>query len=495
MSILSTHDAPVKSVPQPRWTWLASAVLGIAALLLWWPAIETPFWGDDYYFLQAAYQAHTAGTSWLSALLPQTPEKFWRPLGEHTWWRLMLVTTGADAKQIHLANLALLALASSSVGVLAWVMARMSQWPQAVGTGVLAATIYGSWALHLLPVHWAAAANNSMLVLFTALALAAWVPLLHDRLLVRTRAALWAAVLVCFCAALLSKESAALTPVLMLCLHGFVRAGACASGSRRLPTDAIALWLVSIAVLALWVWLRHHYTSQMDENYALRLGSNVLKNSVAMLAWLLNVPREALRMLATGQLALGAGWAAIVAVPVLVLWLLAIRRARCNVSWRQWTCMGLFVLIAYSPYLLLTWNSYAYYAAVAAVLPTIVLARCLAGRPLAVLGAALLVLSSTLAVHGSRQLDHPGVIGRAYWAEATLEQIKHSHQQQAMTAPVWVQAADAQRFYAIGASGLQWRLGLPSGSVHVVQQCPADAKHCLVIDADGQWHRRDLGAP
>jgi len=54
--------------------------------------------------------------------------------------------------------------------------------------------------------------------------------------------------------------------------------------------------------------------------------------------------------------------------------------------------------------------------------------------------------------------------------------------------PLHVSVADEQRFYAIGAWGLAWRLGIPLQSIGIARECPATGP-CLVIDDQGvvQW--------
>ena len=74
--------------------------------------------------------------------------------------------------------------------------------------------------MHLLPVHWVAAANTALLTLFTTLALAAWVSARDARGI--GRVALLTSVPVLLALALLCKESAALTPGLMLVVAAFV---------------------------------------------------------------------------------------------------------------------------------------------------------------------------------------------------------------------------------------------------------------------------------
>ena len=101
--------------------------------------------------------------------------------------------------------------------------------------------------------------------------------------------------------------------------------------------------------------------------------------------------------------------------------------------------------------------------------------------PRAPVVAALIAVSSWIAVEGTRRLDHPGLIGRARWAEATLQALER---QPPPALPLHVSVADEQRFYAIGAWGLAWRLGIPLQSIGIARECPTTGP-CLVIDDQG----------
>lgn len=450
---------------------VASAVLVAAALLVWLPAIGTPFWGDDYVYLSAARAANEGGLPWIATFWPEQPPAFWRPLSQEAWWRVVDAGLADDARLAHLVLLAMHALASVAVGLLAWTLARSCRWTPASTIGVLAAGVYGVLALHLLPVHWVAAANSPLLVLFTSLAMAAWLAAgLSDG---PSRAALATGVPLLTAAALLSKESAVLTPLLLVVLAAF-------AGREPRAAQRKAFAACILVVLA-WLALRTQVVAPPAPQYAYGFGANLPRNAASMAAWLFNVPREALRMLATGEVALGLAWAAAVAAPVVVAVLLGCREALGRLSRRQWLLLPVFVVLAYAPYLPLAWNSYAYYAAVAAVLPAIVLARLLAGRRRAVTACVLLSLSSWLAVEGTRLADHPGLIGRARWAESVLATLES----RPPAAPVHLQVDDAQRFYAIGAHGVAWRTGLPMGDIHPVADCGAVPGTCLRFAADG----------
>lgn len=451
---------------------LALGILLAAMPLLWLPAAWTPFWGDDYHYLSGAHLANEAGTPWLTTFWPEQPLYFWRPLSQEAWWRVVEGVLGGDVRLAHAALLVFHALAAIAVGLLARTLARACAWRDAGTIAALAAMLYGVLALHLLPVHWVAAANSPLLVLFSALAMAAW--LAAGQAAGARQALLAVATPPLLALALLSKESAVLAPVLMVVLSIFA--------GRRPGRAQVLAWVACLAVAAGWLALRARATGAPAPEYAYAFGGNLVRNTASLCAWLLNVPREALRMLATGATAAGAAWAAAAALPVLVGLGLAVRGGVSRLAPRQWLLLPVAVGIAYAPYLPLQWNSYAYYAAVAAIVPAIALARLLAGRRVAPVVALLLAVSSAIAVEGTRRLDHPGLLGRARWAESTLRELER----QSPRPPLSVVVEDEQRFYAIGGAGLAWRLGLAPGDVRRVAACPQEGA-CLQVRADASW--------
>jgi hypothetical protein len=214
------------------------------------------------------------------------------------------------------------------------------------------------------------------------------------------------------------------------------------------------------------------------------LGENLVRNGLSLLAWLLNVPREALRLTVSGDVGRGLLWAAAAAIPMAAAWVLATGVLRQLLNRRQVLTTIAFVAVAYAPYFPLAWNTYAYYAAIAAILPCLLLGAGLTGSRSEITGVLLIALSSWIAVQGTRWLDHPGLIGRARWAETTVQELAA----QDIGGKLLVLATEPQRFYAIGLAGLAWRLGLEPAAVRLVEECPAGTAGCLIIDSDGHWH-------
>ncbi|MDQ6701876.1 MAG: hypothetical protein M3Z96_01610, partial [Pseudomonadota bacterium] len=207
------------------------------------------------------------------------------------------------------------------------------------------------------------------------------------------------------------------------------------------------------------------------------------RNAASLAAWLLNVPREALRMIVTGSWQTGVLWALSAAVPAAAFLYLAggsgINRAR----WRQAAPAALFVIVGYGPYFFLARQSYEYYAQVSMVLPAVLLARGLMLSDRANVAAVFLAISSIVAVEGSRWIEYPGLIDRARWAETQLSAIAAMN----VSPPLYVRVNNVHRFYAVGVSGLAWRLGLSESDIAIVDKCPVSGRLLEDRRADLGW--------
>ncbi|WP_337245056.1 hypothetical protein [Luteimonas sp. gir] len=455
---------------------LAALLLLLSASAMWWPALRTPLWGDDYVFLHAARVTNALGAPWWSDFWPTSPPRFWRPLSQEGYWRWVDAFLGGRSRAVHGVSLGLHALATLAVALFAFRLARACQWQRSLTVAALSGAVHGTLTMHLLPVHWASAANNALLTLFTMLLMSAWAATIH--MSGRRRYMLYASLPIWLGLALLSKESAALSPALMVLVRLFV--------STRLPDrHEIVAWAACVCVVLVWLLLRERFTENTDASYAMGLGGHVFRNAAAFGAWMLNVPREALRMAVEGERLRGAAWIAATSLPMLTAWCIAVWRGHLLLRKWQWLCITAFAVTAYAPYFLFAWNSYEYYAAIAVILPVIALARCLARSRAALLVAGLISASSWIAVEGTRQLEHPGLIGRAHEAETLLLAL----QMQGVSGPFNVSVVDSQRFYAIGQMGLAWRLGLSPEQIQVGGDCPAIG-HCLEFSLDGRWRWR-----
>lgn len=456
--------------PRHRVLGAALALLAAALLALWVPALSTPFWGDDYLFLQGAFASRVAGEPWWLPFWPDTRYQFWRPLGHEMYWRFVEGVLGGDARAAHAASLALWLVACASVGLFACALADALRWQRPRWTGVLAGAVYATWAIHFTPVHWTSSADSLFIVLWCALALAAW---LHaPRSTQPARIALCIAIPVLQALALFSKESAVLLPMLMLCMTAF------AWRAIRPGRAELLAWTASAALVFAWLALRARFVLPSPPQYELAFEDNVVRNAASLVAWFFNVPREALRMTVQGAFAVGTSWALGSALSMTAFIYLATTRLARRVTGHQALAVAAFVVIAYGPYFLLAWQSYEYYAQVAMILPAVLFGYGLALSTRAPTAALLLAVSSYIAVEGSRTAEYPGLIGRARWAEEQLASITDGYEAtlpRGSVGPVLVNVVNAHRFHAIGRSGLAWRLGLSDDDVRVVNGCDSES--------------------
>lgn len=177
----------------PRWTlppWGGLALLLLAALWIYLPAIRTPFFADDYLFLEQARHR-----SLIEALTSADPlGNFFRPVGRQLYFWLVAHASGESPQAFHAVNLGLFLL----LLVLLFAVTRRVAGGRAavLATAVLALSYTAD-----VPVRWAAGSQE---LLGVAGALAAI--LLH----LSGRRALAAVALL---AGALSKETVLITPL------------------------------------------------------------------------------------------------------------------------------------------------------------------------------------------------------------------------------------------------------------------------------------------
>lgn len=432
---------------------LAWSLLVCSALFLFWsPLLLTPFWQDDYMLLYFAREAQAAGEPWYSSFNPRNLSIFWRPFSEGVYWRLLENRLGADPTAAHLISLGVLAASALAVGWLAAAIARLIvPGANAAPGGLLAAFLYGIHGTNFIPAAWATAIHTPLAVLFSALALRVWIANLRPPgggaagpglLLVP----------VFFLLALFSKESALLAAALGLLVTFW-------AWPRYRPTTGGWWVMVFSALLAVaWLLIRHHVTVSPTDAYEMHIGTNVLRNSVSMLLFLFNVPREALRFVLQEQSLTAALWgAACLLLQALAVWLL-VRTGAHRLTGKGIGILTLFFLVACAPYFALSWNSYAYYITLGLIVWPIVIV--VSGVPAKTKAAAVAaaLLSSALALGGNMTLDYPSLLGRAKWAHAQLPIIEA-----ALPTPpkrLYVQAENHHKYMGIGPYGLAYALGM-----------------------------------
>lgn len=451
----------------PRSIYFLPLLLISFALLLYLPSLFTPFWGDDYVFLQQARTSRLNAESWWLAFYSPSELGFWRPLSMDTYFRWIETYLGANVFYAHVANFFLWILASAGVGFFSWAFAGAMKWKSRNWLALMAAAVYGIHSAHFLPVHWIAAVNSSILVLWASIALGVWVLAPQSNFPIRVF--LCVSLPVIQLLALLSKESSILIPFLLLAVSSF------GWHHFKISRWEISAWIMCMITCAVWFCFYRKLSGSHPDGYGLKAGINVIRNFLSLSAWLLNVPREALRLMLTGREFVGLLWAAVVAIPMLGFIYLSVLKLKLSIL--QCSAVLIFVVLAYGPYFLLAGQSYEYYAAVALIFPVVIIAYGLQTSEKKMLAVILLLISSALSIQISRMLDYPSLLGRAEWGEKQLQRLESG----AVTNPVLVHLNNPHRFYAIGTAGLSWRLGVPFSNVYVVDHCD-DQQKTLVDD-------------
>jgi hypothetical protein len=101
---------------------------------------------------------------------------------------------------------------------------------------------------------------------------------------------------------------------------------------------------------------------------------------------------------------------------------------------------------------------------------------------------ALLVLSSFIAVEGSRWIGYPGLIGRARTGEEQLAKLVARDilepADPEVSAPLLISVSNPHEFYAVGRAGLAWRLALHQRDIAIVDECSSSGEMLLFQDGD-----------
>ncbi len=445
------------------------------ALALWLPSLFIPFWGDDYYFLTQAREAQLAGDSWWQPFFSESATGFWRPLSMDTGWRFVEQVLAGNLLYAHLYSWFLCLLSSGAVAIFAYQLARAMEWPQAKLIGLLTAAMHAVHVASYLPLHWVAAMNSPTLVFFLCITLSVWISL--PRLTGGVRLLALVSLPLLQLLALFSKEAAILIPALVGALAIFLR-----DKQRYTRTDKL-VWALCVLICLIWLYFYKQFTPHRDSAYGITLGENLVVNSLSFIAWIFNVPREALRLIVTDSPLKGVTWALACFIPMAILYAASYLKLAREIKWHQWLALAAFMVLAYGPYFVLADQAYEYYAAVAIVIPLLLVARALSATNHLAMGLILMGLASTIAVQGTRSAEYPAVISRAIWAENQLQWLSEQH----IELPLVVSINNPHQFAAIGVPGLVWRLNIPREQILLANDCIENTKRRLQQNSAGNF--------
>lgn len=454
----------------------------VASLFLWVPAINAPFWQDDYFYIFNANIAIGANEPFWASLWPQNaPNSWnWRPLSQEMYWRFVMAGLNADPKLAHLFNVLLLYCAASSFGLFSYAYSRLAKWPEPTWIAILCAGLYAVAQFNFMPVYWVSAANGSILAALTFLALLTFLRF-EQADSAWQRAQLGMVLLVISVISLLVKESAVLLPG--LCFLVWASLGYRWNYRRAL----LGLLLAFVVATGVWWGLRSSFVLPTPPEYGLRFSFNVIRNLVAQVAWIINIPRESIRLVSVGQFGLAFLWIAVTAIPVLLALFYVFSSSKFLFGKRKVLLALLFAVMAYSPYYFFGWNSYEYYASISAGILIVLFSRGIFSARYPLLPVLLVVFSSFIGVVGNQVVGYPALIARAQWAEETLSGLEKVN----IKLPLVVSVSDEHRFSAIRLEGLVWRLRIPADQVAFDSECSAKFSQRLEVNNIGGVYLED----
>jgi len=430
----------------------------IFTMVTWVPAIFIPLWGDDYFFLQQAKHARLNNLSWMLPFYSESETGFWRPLSMDVPWRIIETYLHGNSIVAHAFSLLLWFISVIFVYLLALKISNTLNWNNSKTISLVAAALYSFSAVHYLVLHWVSAINSSILVIFICLPLIFWVSIINGK---SSKFILYLLMPFLQILALFCKESAILLPALMLCISLFT--------NKKLNSEQLLTCGVCIITCVIWFYFFNQLTHHRDNSYEIKFGVNIIQNSVALVAWMLNIPREAIRLILIGQVITALVWLTPIVILMITFLYFVFDGARKFLSKFQLLAILGFIFFGYAPYFLLSHQSYEYYAAIAIILPIIGVARSLTIANRTYIGLLVFAIASFVSIQGSRMLDYPGLIGRAYWAETQLASL----QSRQITTPLVICINNEHQFYAIGIKGLAWRLGIDEDQIVLSERCDA----------------------
>jgi len=239
---------------QPAHVWLVALGLGAAVFAAYAPALDAGFvnW-DDLAGIVDNPKVQGLGAENLRWMFSETYLGPWQPL---SWLSLALnhAAAGLDPAAFHATNLALHALASLALFLLAWrlfgaVGALAESYPARFGAALLAALLFAVHPLRCESVCWVTERRDVLSAPFVFLALYVWLgaPAREAGGLARRQLG----ALALFALALMSKATVVVAPVWMLAVDLWPRQRLARLGWRRLLLEKSGFVLLAAAASAM----------------------------------------------------------------------------------------------------------------------------------------------------------------------------------------------------------------------------------------------------
>ena len=454
-----TGMAPMRAIV------FAWGLVVFSLLVLWMQGVYIPFWGDDYNGLFNAEQSRLTGEPWFQGIWPDRKDPVWRPLGEDIYWRFIEGVLGGNPVSAHVSNLLLLVCMFFSVKWFATAFSGQEQEEQSSTGGLAAGFFFTVHACHFLPIAWVSAANSLIATTLVALSMGCWFKSFSCTGFFQVTS-LGGCILACMLA-LLSREIASTLPLILIILSLAHR-----PRLRFRHVHWITLAVIGGLVFA-WLVLRRHVTEGVMPGYEFEFGLNTLRNAVSLLAFFLNVPREALRFVVEQQSLAAVLWGLLcLLLQGAAVWNLY-RGARLQMDRRRLLLLFLFFIVSCGPYFLLAWNSYAYYISVGLLAFAVLSALAIGDRNRLIKAALLALASSALSTIGNHALDYPSLLGRAEWSERQLRILEEQRNNLQVSGkqPLHVVVDNEHLFSGISSAGLAYRLGVPISQIVVKTSC------------------------
>lgn len=460
-------------------------------ILFWSQTLSVPYWQDDYGYLLDAQKARLEHKPLYESFFPEAKVMFWRPLGQETYWRFVETILGGKARAAHAANIVLLVLSAAAVGwFVSTLIGRLVPGKESMAAGLVSAFLYGIHSSHFLPAAWTAAANDSIAVLFSALALRFWIVVSASN----NRKGMIAAplVIIFFIMALLSRDIAFVLPALGLMLSFWLLP------RYKLSLTAWVTGLSCIVLALIWLRFRHQFTMPPISAYEFRFGANIIRNALCLVMFFFNTPFEALRFFFFVRPSFGmALWGCLCFVLQVSSFGMLLPGVREQLGGKGSIILGAFFVIGCAPFFLLNVNCYPYYLSIGLFVYAIIAGLAVSRGRLLPAVLVLAVLSSTVSTLGNYFLDSPSHIGRAMWAERQLVRLEamRDMQPQLFFMPLSVLVEDDHKFQGFTSAGIAYRLGLDRNAINVFQAGDqANCKQpCLLVPKQGDVYFSGTG--